>query len=245
MRRGATVPQVALFADCFVQYQEPEIGEAFVHLMVASGTPVTVIDAGCCGRTMMSTGLLERARATASRTLERLCYEVRCGRLLAFVEPSCLSMVHDDWRRLLPGDPRVAEVAAASRFALSFVADEAAAGRLSFRPGGCALVHPHCHERSVFTSAETERALRAIPGLSVEVLDAGCCGMSGIFGYEAEHYDLSVAMAERDLLPAIRAAGSSTAVLATGTSCRTQIGDLVSRRAEHPLTLLADRLLTA
>jgi Fe-S oxidoreductase len=77
----------------------------------------------------------------------------------------------------------------------------------------------------------------------LQVLDAGCCGMSGVFGYEADHYDLSVAIAERDLLPAVRSVGSGTAILATGTSCRTQIGDLSPRRAEHPLTFLADRLV--
>jgi FAD/FMN-containing dehydrogenase/Fe-S oxidoreductase len=241
--QGAARPPIVLFADCFTQYQEPEIGEAFVRLMRATGAQVSVIDAGCCGRTMMSTGLLDKARTTAEKTLRALWTEVRAGRVLAFVEPSCLSMVHDDWHRLLPDDPRVAEVAAASRFALSFVADEAAAGRLRYRPGGAALLHPHCHERSLFTSAETERALRAVPGLVLQVLDAGCCGMSGVFGYEAEHYDLSVAIAERDLLPAVRAAGAGTAILATGTSCRTQIGDLSPRRAEHPLTFLADRLI--
>jgi FAD/FMN-containing dehydrogenase/Fe-S oxidoreductase len=243
--RGAPPPEIALFADCWIQYQEPQIGEAFVCLMAAAGRRVTVIDAGCCGRTMMSTGMLEKARATAARTLERLYDEVCWGRQLAFVEPSCLSMVTDDWRRLLPGDPRVAEVAAASRFALSYVADEAAAGRLRYTPGGGALLHPHCHERSLYTSAETERALRGVPGLCLEVLDAGCCGMSGIFGYEADHYDLSVAIAERALLPAVRAAGSDTAVLATGTSCRTQIGDLSPRRARHPLEFLGDRLLAS
>jgi len=240
-RHAEGSPPIALFADCFTQYQEPQIGEAFLDLMEAAGIPAAVIDAGCCGRTMMSTGLLEKARAAASHAVERLDREVAAGRVVAFVEPSCLAMVHDDWRRLLPDDPRVARVAAASRFALSCVADAAADGRLDFSPGGRALLHPHCHERAVFSSAETERALHCVPGLDLEVLDAGCCGMSGMFGYEADHYELSVAIAERDLLPAVRAAAGDTEILATGTSCRAQIADLSPRSACHPLVFLAAR----
>ena len=233
---------VVLFADCFTQYQEPQIGEAFLRLMQAAGVHAIVVDAGCCGRTMISTGLIEKARTAAGKAAGILAGHARAGRAIAFVEPSCLSMVCDDWRRLLPGDARVAQVAAASRSALAIVADVGAAGRLRFAPAGRALLHPHCHERALFTPADTERALRLVPDLDLTVLDAGCCGMSGVFGYEAEHYDLSVAIAERDLLPAVRAAGADTAVLATGTSCRTQIGDLGPRRAVHPLAFLAGRL---
>jgi len=233
---------VALFADCFVEHQEPEIGEAFVRLLGAAGVGVTLVDAGCCGRTALSTGQIDLARRRARSCLAALHAEVASGRQVAVVEPSCLSMVHDDWRRLLPGDERVAVVAAASRPALEIVADLAAAGRLRFRPGGAAVFHPHCHERAVFTPAASERALRAVDGLELEVLDCGCCGMSGVFGYEKEHYATSVAIAEHALLPALRAARPDAAILASGTSCRTQIADLDGRTALHPLVFLAGRL---
>ncbi len=233
---------VALFADCFVEHQEPEIGEAFVRLLGAAGVGVTLVDAGCCGRTALSTGQIELARGRARSCLAALSVEVAAGRRVAVVEPSCLSMIHDDWRRLLPGDERVAVVAAASRPALEIVADLAAAGRLRFRPGGAAVFHPHCHERAVFTPAASERALRAVGGLELEVLDCGCCGMSGVFGYEKEHYATSVAIAEHALLPALRAAPPDAAILASGTSCRTQIADLDGRTALHPLVFLAARL---
>ena len=124
---------------------------------------------------------------------------------MLFVEPRCLSMVRDDWARLLPDDARVAEVAAASRPALALVADLAAEGRLHFRAGGRALLHSHCHEKALGFAAATRAALGCVPGLEVDDPDAGCCGMSGVFGYEADHYELSVAMAERALLPAVRA----------------------------------------
>ena len=240
--RGAAAPEVVIFADCFTQYQEPEIGEALALLLGAAGVAVAVADVGCCGRTMMSTGLLGEARRAAAKALDGLYRHVCAGRTVAFVEPSCISMVCDDWERLLPDDPRVEAVAAAARFGLSLVADQAEAGRLAYAAGGSALLHPHCHERALFTSAETERALRQVPGLDLTVLDAGCCGMSGMFGYEAEHYELSVAIASRDLVPAVRAAAPDAAVLATGTSCRAQIDHLTGRAAAHPLTFLAERL---
>jgi Fe-S oxidoreductase len=228
--------------DCFVQYQEPEVGEALAALLRAAGVPLALVDAGCCGRTALSTGQIDKARRDAARALGALAGRAARGEQLLFIEPSCLSMALDDWRRLLPGDPRLAAVAGAARPALGLVADLAGEGRLRFRPGGPALLHAHCHEKALGFVAETERALGAVPGLGLRALDAGCCGMSGIFGYEAEHYELSVAMAERVLLPEVRAAAPATAVLATGTSCRTQIADLSGRPALHPLSFLARRL---
>jgi FAD/FMN-containing dehydrogenase/Fe-S oxidoreductase len=240
---GGPRPAAALFVDCFIQYQEPRIGEAFARLVAAAGLPLAVADVGCCGRTALSTGQIEKARAHALRALDRLYPLVSAGAEILFIEPSCLSMVRDDWARLLPHDDRLGEVAAASRPALELVAGLAAQGRLRFRAGGRALLHSHCHEKALGFAAATAAALAAVPGLEVEDPDAGCCGMSGAFGYEAGHYELSVAMAERALLPVVRAARPDTAVLATGTSCRTQIGDLSGRAALHPLELLAARLL--
>ena len=188
-------------------------------------------------------GTARRARAAAARALGALAERAGRGDQVLFVEPSCLSMVLDDWWRLLPGDPRLAPVAAASRPALALIGDLAEQGRLRFRAGGPALLHAHCHEKALGLQGETERALHAVPGLQLEALDAGCCGMSGVFGYEAGHYELSAAMGERVLLPAVRNAPSGAAVLATGTSCRAQVADLSGRRALHPLVYLAQHLL--
>jgi Fe-S oxidoreductase/FAD/FMN-containing dehydrogenase len=244
-RRLAGAPAragAALFVDCFVQYQEPQVGEALADLLRAAGVQLALVDAGCCGRTALSTGQIDKAQAAAATALAGLHERVTQGCDLLFIEPSCLSMVRDDWRRLLPHDLRVAEVAAAARPALALVADLSEADRLHFRAGGRALLHSHCHEKALAFVAATERALSVVPDLAVEVLDAGCCGMSGVFGYEAEHYELSVAMAERVLLPAVRVEGPETTVLATGTSCRSQIHDLAGRPAVHPLEFLAGRL---
>ena len=232
-----------LFVDCFVQYQEPGIGEALARLLVAAGVRLELADAGCCGRTALSTGQVDKARGAARRALDGLHPLVAAGAEVLFVEPSCLSMARDDWARLLPHDTRVGEVAAASRPALALVADLAGEGRLHFRAGGRVLLHCHCHERALGFAAATRAALACVPGLEVDDPDAGCCGMSGVFGYEAGHYALSVAMAERALLPAVRATRPEMAVLATGTSCRTQVRDLAGRAAIHPLEFLAGRLL--
>ncbi len=234
--------RAVLFVDCFVQYQEPEIGEALKVLLKAAGIDLALLDAGCCGRTALSTGQIEKARSQARRALGRLHECTIEGADVLVIEPSCLAMMRDDWRRLLPDDHRVSEVAAVARPALEAVADLAEAGRLRFRPGGSALLHSHCHEKALSFSETTERALRTVPALQLDVLDAGCCGMSGIFGYEATHYETSVAVAERVLLPAVRSAPASAAILGTGTSCRTQIRDLSGRTALHPLQFLAQRV---
>ncbi|HTX68381.1 MAG TPA: FAD-linked oxidase C-terminal domain-containing protein [Thermoleophilia bacterium] len=241
---GAAAGRAVLFVDCFIQYQEPGIGEALARLLAAAGVTVDLADAGCCGRTALSTGQIGKARAAARRALDRLYPLVLEGADVLFVEPSCLSMVRDDWSRLLPDDPRVTGVATASRPALALVGDLAAGGRLRFRAGGHALLHSHCHEKALGFAAATLTALAAVPELEIEDPDAGCCGMSGVFGYEAEHYELSVAMAERRLLPAVRAARPDAVVLATGTSCRSQVRDLGGRTALHPLEFLAGRLVT-
>lgn len=240
---GDAHPDVVVFADCFIEYQEPGIGHALVALLRAGGRRVAVVDAGCCGRTALSTGQIDKARRAADAALAVLAPHAAAGRAVAFVEPSCYSMAADDWARLLPGDERVALVAGAARLGQALVAEDAAAGRLRFSGGGRAVLHPHCHERAVAGLEPTVGALRAVPGLDLEVLDAGCCGMSGVFGYEAEHYEMSVAIAERGLLPALRSEPGEVAVLATGTSCRTQIRDLAGRTAGHPLVFLHERLL--
>jgi Fe-S oxidoreductase len=239
---GDAAPEVVVFADCFTEFQEPEVGHALLALLRAAGRKVAVVDAGCCGRTALSTGQIDKARRAAATALAALAPHAAAGRAIAFVEPSCHSMAGDDWARLLPGDERVALVAGAARLGQALVAEDAAAGRLRFAGGGRAVFHPHCHERAVAGLEASLSALGAVPGLDLEVLDAGCCGMSGVFGYEARYYATSAAIAGRALVPAVRGAGTDVAVLASGTSCRAQIRDLAGRCAVHPLVFLRGRL---
>lgn len=220
-----------LYPDCFTTFQEPHIGIAAAGLMMGE---LSLAPAGCCGRVMLSEGFVDRARQAAEHSAMAL--RLTSGPVL-FCEPSCMSMVIDDWPHLI-GD--VVDITDRCRLAEEHVAEVASA--LPFRPGGRVLFHPHCHQRALWGSDGTERALRLVPDLEIEIPDSGCCGMAGGFGYRADRYELSVAMGERVLAPTVRAAPESTQIIATGTSCRHQIADLTGRRAMHPLEFLSEQL---
>jgi Fe-S oxidoreductase len=158
------------------------------------------------------------------------------------MEPSCILTLADEWPELVPGSAAKG-VAAAAEMADSWLArqvgDNGASLGFAPRPGK-ALFHAHCHQKALVGAKGSADALQLVPDLAVEVLDAGCCGMAGSFGYEKEHYDLSVQIANLALIPALAADPAAT-VVATGTSCRHQIRDLTGREALHPLEVLAGR----
>jgi Fe-S oxidoreductase len=157
------------------------------------------------------------------------------------LEPSCILTLRDEFLDLLPGEPRAETVAEAVYTFEEYVAERADAGAFEDVPwqngDGDVLLHGHCHQKALIGTGATERVL-SLPGYQVEAIDAGCCGMAGAFGYEAEHVDVSKQMAELRLAPAVRATPSDTAIAATGFSCRSQIKDVTERRAHHPAELL-------
>jgi Fe-S oxidoreductase len=214
-----------LYPDCFTTFQNPEIGLDASRLV----DDLKLAPVGCCGRVMLSEGFVARARQAAETSA--IVLRSTTGPIL-FAEPSCMSAVTDDWPHLI-GD--VSDITARCAPVESHVD-----ASKEFRAGGRVLFHPHCHQRALWGTEATEAALRRVPGIEVEIPDSGCCGMAGGFGYRADRYDLSVAMGERVLAPAVR--GSDAEVVATGTSCRHQIGDLTDRRALHPVEFLASRL---
>jgi FAD/FMN-containing dehydrogenase/Fe-S oxidoreductase len=231
-------PEVALFNDTWTNHQRPDIGEAAVRVLAAAGARVLLPDVVCCGRTMLSEGLVDDARRQAERNMELLDPLAQAGIPLAGLEPSCILTIRDDYARLLPGDPRVERVAAATRLFEEALLDLQPP---PLRPGGPVVLHAHCHQKALVGAAPTVRALELAPGTTVQTLDSGCCGMAGLFGYEREHYDVSMRMGERVLFPAVRAAGDAD-VVAPGTSCREQIHDGTGREAEHPAQWLRRRL---
>jgi len=214
-----------LYADCFTTFQDPGIGLAASRLI----SDLKLAPAGCCGRVMLSEGFVARARKAAEAAA--IVLRSTTGPIL-FAEPSCMSAVTDDWQHLIGDVSDVVERCALVETHLDT--------SLAFRGGGRVLFHPHCHQRALWGTEATETALRRVPDLEVLVPDAGCCGMAGGFGYRADRYELSVAMAERVLAPAVRSTDAE--VVATGTSCRHQIADLTSRPALHPVEFLASRL---
>jgi Fe-S oxidoreductase len=238
-RYGPRRVDVALFVDTFTQWLEPDIGLAALDYLDAAGAHPAVAPNVCCGRTYLSAGMLDEARQLAVENVRRLLPLATSGVPIVGLEPSCILTLRDELVRLLPGDDDARTVA---RQVLLF---EEALDRWetpSLEPLEAAvIVHPHCHTKALARPAAIADAIRRIPAARVETLDAGCCGMAGSFGYRAEHYDLSVAMARDRLVPAIEANGEAI-VVAQGTSCRGQISDLAARRAVHPAQLLADQL---
>ncbi len=245
-RAPATAPRgsVVLFHDTFVSYNTPEIGRAAVELLEAAGYKVELVDRKCCGRPLISKGMLDEAREHARWNVERLQPWAARGVPIVGLEPSCLLTLRDEWVELVRTDA-AREVARSSFLLEEFLLRERARGlELRFKTGTRrALLHGHCHQKAMVGTAPTVAAL-AWAGYEVSEVDSGCCGMAGSFGFEKEHYDLSVTLGGRRLAPAVQAAAADTEVVAPGISCRQQIEHLAGRRARHPAQLLRDSLDT-
>jgi FAD/FMN-containing dehydrogenase/Fe-S oxidoreductase len=237
---------VVLLDDCFTTYNEPDIGRAAVRVLEAAGCRVELAGLTCCTRPLISKGFLGEARALIRAQAPALARRLAGGTPVLGLEPSCLLTLADEWPELVPG-PDTQRVAAAAELADAWLARrlEAGGAALNLRPwAGQCLLHGHCHQKALRGTGGTAALLRRVPGMELTVLDAGCCGMAGSFGFEKEHYDLSAQIAGLALLPAL-AAAPEAAVVAPGTSCRHQIKDLAGRRALHPLELVADAMAGA
>jgi len=235
---------VVLFHDTFTTYNAPEIGRAAVELLEAAGYRVQLVDKKCCGRPLISKGMLDEAKAHAEWNVARLLPWVDRGAAIVGLEPSCLLTLRDETVELVRTDE--ARRVAASAFLLEeFLLRERARGlTLRFATGGGrkqALLHGHCHQKAMVGTAPTVAALRWA-GYEVAEVDSGCCGMAGSFGFEREHYDVSVTLGNRRLAPAVKAAPAGTEIVAPGVSCRQQIEHLAGRPAKHPAQVLREAL---
>jgi FAD/FMN-containing dehydrogenase/Fe-S oxidoreductase len=239
-------PPVLLWADSFTDAFCPAAGHATVRVLEAAGYRVFVPSGrACCGLTWISTGQLDGARARLRETLAVLAPFVLAGIPIVGIEPSCTAVLRQDLPELLPDDGRSGPVSKAVRTLAEFLTEQP--GRLDSprweapRLDEVRLIaQPHCHQHAVMGFQTDLRLLRAA-GAQVQVL-AGCCGLAGNFGMERGHYDVSVAVAERALLPALRQAEPGTLLLADGFSCRTQADQLAGRSGLHLAELLADHL---
>ena len=239
--------EAVLFADCFNTAFEPENARAAVRVLEAAGFHVRHPrgpDSNrppCCGRSWLAAGRIDRARAEMRRTVAMLLPHAEAGMPIVGLEPSCLFTFRDELQAVLPG-PESARVAESAVMLESLVSEGEAADRLASRlrrlPESRAVVHAHCHRKSFDGPAALLAALALVPGLEPEPVESSCCGMAGSFGYEAEHYEISMTMAEASLLPAVRAAGEGALIVADGTSCRHQIADGAGRAAQHPARIL-------
>jgi len=237
--------EVVLFVDTFNRWFEPENVHAAVRVLEAAGCSVHAarpLAAGrplCCGRTFLTAGMVDQARTEARRTLEALRPHLERGAPVIGLEPSCLFSFRDEYAVLF--DDALTQTLAENSFLLEeYLAREPGALRLKEMKQEV-LLHGHCHQKAFDAMPAVEKVLRMVPGLEVSTVQTSCCGMAGSFGYEAEHYGVSMKMAELSLLPSIR--NSKQAVLvADGTSCRHQIVDGTGREALHVARVLDSAL---
>jgi FAD/FMN-containing dehydrogenase/Fe-S oxidoreductase len=243
--------EVVLFADTFNRYFERENLEAAVAVLTAAGYRVLAAKAPghaarplCCGRTFLSVGAVTQAQEEMQRTLDALSPYIARGVPIIGLEPSCILGFRDEIPGLI-GSAAAKKLAELAMTFEEFLMREQDAGRLKLPLKSAprrAWLHGHCHQKSFDVFTPVQKTLKLIPGLTVETIESSCCGMAGSFGYGADTIDVSLAMGELSLLPAVRKAAAGDIIVADGTSCRHQIHDGTGREALHVSRVLADCL---
>jgi len=230
--RNSDKPTVMLWPDTWNNHFHPTTAQAAVEVLHAAGFQVLIpAKALCCGRPLYDYGMLTRARKWLVRILRELRSEIRAGMPVVGLEPSCVSVFRDELVNLLPHDDDAKRLHDQTFLLTEFLAERARDFSIPTLRGK-AIVHGHCHQKSVLDFSCEEAMLRKT-GLDLTVLDSGCCGMAGAFGFEKDHYAVSIACGERVLLPAVRSAAANTLIIANGFSCREQIAQNTKREALH------------
>ena len=235
---------VVLLDDCFLNYNYPQVGEAAVAILESAGYEVQLADKVCCGRPMLSKGLLDEARDAAAHNVRQFDHPSSAGVPIIGCEPSCLLALRDEYLDLVPGDA-ARRVAARAMMLDEFLVKLAQGGALAIewdsQPRDV-LFHGHCHQKAHIGSKPSLDALRLVPGMNAREVDSGCCGMAGSFGFETGHYEISQAIGAERLFPAVEAARPSTVISVSGVSCRQQVEHFTSRRTKHVAEVLRDCL---
>ncbi|MSQ09370.1 MAG: FAD-binding oxidoreductase [Dehalococcoidia bacterium] len=238
--------KVVFFHDTFTNFNHPQAGISTVGLLEALGYEVVTVPRKCCGRPMISKGMLDRAAANARHNVDVLHPLVEAGAKVVGCEASCMGAIKDEYPDLLKGDPRAKAVAKSVLMIEELLAQTAGDGQQQIEWSADArkkvALQVHCHERALVGTQAALKALSLPPGYQTSLINAGCCGMAGSFGFEKEHYDISMKVGEDRLFPAIRAASPDTEVAVTGVSCRQQIEDATGRPARFLPEVLADAM---
>ena len=242
---GAKYGTVALYNDTFMNYNYPEIGIAAVEVLEAAGYSVELVDGGCCGRPMISKGLLDQARDQANANIDALYAYAERGIPIVGCEPSCLLTLRDEYPEFI-ADERAKAVADNSFLIDEFLAQAHSAGKLDLQFTELdkkVMFHGHCHQKAITGTGDAMFMLNLPPGYQVELVNAGCCGMAGSFGFEKEHYDISMQIGGLSLFPAIESK-PDWEVAVMGISCRQQVEHGAGRRARHLVEVLRDAVVT-
>lgn len=233
------------FHDTFTNYNHPSVGDASVKILKSLGYKVILIDKKCCGRPMISKGLLNQAKKNARYNIEKLFEYVKDGAIVAGAEPSCISALKDEYPDMFPEDDKVALVAKNTYLIQQLINNPENSNKLKFirkNKKQSFAVQVHCHEKTLIGEDVSVDCLKLIPNSKVEKIPSGCCGMAGAFGYEKEHYDISKTIAEDRLIPFINKTESETKIAITGVSCRHQIKDFTDKDPSHILELIASNI---
>ena len=236
---------VVLFNDTFMNYNVPSIGIAAVELLERAGFQVLLANARCCARPMISKGLLREAKASARFNVDLLAPYAAQDIPIVGCEPSCLLTLRDEYPDLL-GDDKSKAVAANSFLIDEFLMNLHRKGELDLHfseKGKKILFHGHCHQKALVGTADAMNALRLPPNFQVEEAETGCCGMAGSFGFEKEHYDMSMAIGQQKLFPLVASKDKDWEIAVMGISCRQQVEHGTNRRPRHLIELLRDAVI--
>lgn len=242
---------VVLFNDTFTEFNQPEVGKAAVKVLKALNYNVIVPQWGCCGRPLLSKGMLKAARKKAIAVMNTLYPLADKNFPIIGLEPSCILTISDDYAALIgkedrEADKKIKKIKALCTTFDEFIFSQMIDGKLPMQLCDTvqkALVHGHCHQKALVGMQKTMDMLNALPGYAAAEIPSGCCGLAGSFGYEKEHYDISLKIADLKLTPAVNAADADTEIIANGFSCRCQISHCTGRGAVHLAQALANRLL--
>ncbi len=235
-RRNLNQDSIILWADTFNNYFFPQTARAAVEVLEDAGFRVQVPKQPlCCGRPLYDYGMLDRAKVQLREILDALRPAIRSGMPVVVLEPSCLSVFRDEMHSLLPHDGDARRLKEQSLSLTEFLDRN---GYRAPKLNRKAIVHGHCHEKAVLDKMKSEMKVLGDAGLQADLLDSGCCGMAGSFGFEIEHYDISMKIGARTLLPKVRSTGRDTIVVADGFSCREQISQATGRKPMHVAEVL-------
>jgi Fe-S oxidoreductase len=230
---------VMLWPDTWNNYFHPDTLHAAHRVLESAGAAITVPQHHvCCGRPLYDFGFLDAAKSYLSQILDTFAPQIMAGISVVMLEPSCASVFRDELVNFFPDDPRALRLAQQTMMLSQYLAEHGQNWKTPDLTGRRLIVQGHCHQKSLMTMNADVKLMRAT-GAEVDLLDSGCCGMAGPFGFEAEHYEVSQALAERGLLPAVRAARAEDIIVANGFSCREAVAQNGSRRAVHLAQVLA------